>query len=324
MRLIIYDAERRHHFTTGYGKMSQHFGKGLSNKGHEIFYHTEKIFPEKIDMWLWIRPPHFVGNEAFNKNNINIFYTMHEQNELHGKKQEWPALLNKCDAVITPTEWGRKVWIDNGVTVPVYTVPLGVDTRLFKGAKSYKFSILSMFEGLGSEHSRDFWKDDIQAYFELFYDEHHNDVSYTFKSWKVRREDYKNFIRQLIQQNGYDENKLPTIQIIEKELPNTEMNNLYLEHWVFLKNSHGEGWGCPGLEALSADLRVVANPLPGVIYLNKINCDFFTNYTELKQAIWKNWKQYKEKKDYINSYSWEKAIIKLSNVLEEIYAKAKA
>ena len=323
MKIVIFDSGGRTRLHTGYGVTSLHFGDGLSALGHEVFYYDEHTFHNKVDVWLWIRPPHFVEDEVFNKDNINIFYTMHERETLVQKKQHWPDLLNKCDAVITPTQWNKKVWINNGVTVPIYVAPLGVEPTLFRGEKSYNFSLLSIFEGLGHDGSRELWQENIRAYFKLFYGKHCKAVNYTLKSWHIEWNKYEAFIQQLIQENKYNINSLPPIQIIDYDLTPIAMNYLYAKHWIFLKNSKGEGWCLPALETLSAGLKIISKPLPAMIYLNEHNCNFFTNYTELKQAIWENWKQYKEKKDYINSFSWESAIIKLNNVLEEIYDKAK-
>lgn len=323
MKIIIFDSGGRTRLHTGYGTIALRFGDSLSVLGHEIFYYDEHKFPDKADMWLWIRPPHFVDDEAFNKNNVNVFYTMHEQETLTKKKQHWPELLNRCSAVITPTQWNKEVWINNGVTVPVYVVPAGVDPYLFKGEKSYDFSILSIFEGLGHDSSRELWQENIRTYFKLFYGKYCTAVNYTLKSWHIEWHKYEAFIQQLIQENEYDINSLPPIKIIDYDLSPPAMNNLYTRHWIFLKNSKGEGWCLPALEAMTCGTKVLSKPLPAMKYLNTANCDFFTKNTELIQAIQKNWLDYKEKKAYTDKYSWKMAVTKLNNVLEEIYAGQK-
>ena len=90
---------------------------------------------------------------------------------------------------------------------------------------------------------------------------------------------------------------------------------------LFLKNSKGEGWSLPGLEALSTGLRVISKPLPSMVYLNDKNCDFFLHYEGLKKVMWENWRRYRKHKVTINKYSWKEATIKLSNILKEIYEK---
>lgn len=318
MKIIIFDAGRRNHLQTGYGAMSHQFGARLKNRGFEIFYYDEHNFPDKVDMWLWIRPPHYVKYKEFDTNNFNIFFTMCEQEILKDHKAEWPTLLNKCNALITPSKWNKKVWENNGVDIPIYVCPLGVDPKIFKGHKTYDFSILSLFENLGG-NAREDWKQNITAYYENFYDNHYNEVLYTIKSWSINWENYRNFLQTIIKNSGYDPLKLPLIQVLDLELVAVDMNELYSKHWMFLKNTRGEGWSLPGLEALSCGLNIVATKLPSMEYLNKDNCTFFSNYAELKDAMWIHWQEYRKWKTEINRYSWKEATVKLDKILKRIY-----
>ena len=323
MRILIFDAGRRNHTQTGYGTMSKQFGARLVNLGHEIYYHDEHNCPLKADLWLWIRPPHYVKYSEFNPDNCNVFFTMHEKDTLEGHKAEWPKLLNKCKAIITPTEWNRKVWIQNGVTVPVHTCPLGVDTKLYRGGRTYEFSMLSIFEGLGRDSSRESWKENIKAYFETFYDNQRNEVTYTIKSWNINWIEYNNYINYLVDKYKYAPNLLPKIQVLDLELVEIDLNNLYGKHWVFLKNSRGEGWSLPTLEAVSSGLRVIAKQLPVFEYLTEQNSDLFVHYKGLKQVIWENYKRWENIKGAVNQYHWKEATIKLNEVLKEINEQKK-
>jgi glycosyltransferase involved in cell wall biosynthesis len=44
--------------------------------------------------------------------------------------------LNSCDALFVTSSWAQNVCINNGITVPVYIVPLGVDRSVFKETES--------------------------------------------------------------------------------------------------------------------------------------------------------------------------------------------
>lgn len=319
MKIIIYDAGRRNQLTTGYGLISHQFSNRLRGKGHLIYYYDERTFPDDIDMWLWIRPPHYIKYPEFKDHNLNVFYTMHEHDTLKYGKKEWPALLNRCTAVITPTEWNKKVWEKHSVTKPIYVVPPGVDSKTFKGNKTYQFSLLSIHEGLGLEGSREKWKENIQAYFDLFYDNHHDEVSYTIKSWSVDWQGYKHFVDKLINRKKYEADKLPQINVMETEITPSGMNSLYGSHWAFLKNTLGEGWCLPALEAVAVGTRVIANPYPAGVYLNKDNTDFFKDYDGLKNKMWENWRRYRKWKVYINSLSWNNSAKLLNEALLDIW-----
>ena len=317
MKIIIFDAGRRNHIQTGYGIMSRQLGTRLVNRGYEVFYFDEHTFPDKVDMWLWIRPPHYVRYKEFNPDNCNVFFTMCEQEKLIDHKSEWPELLNKCDALITPTAWNKEVWINNNVTIPIHVCPLGVNTKVFKGYQSYEFSILSVFEGLGS-NAREDWKTNIEAYYELFYDKHCDEVSYTIKSWTVNWDSYREFLRQLIKSKGYEANKLPAINVIDTELVPVDMNALYSKHWLFLKNTRGEGWSLPGLEALASGLNIVTTKLLAMAYLNEDNCTYFNGIKDLKSAMWNEWKKYRSIKLDILKWSWKESTIELDKILKRI------
>lgn len=58
-----------------------------------------------------------------------IAYTMLETDRL---PEAWVEQLNLMDQVWTPSEWGKGVFEKSGVTVPVFVVPLSVDTDIFK------------------------------------------------------------------------------------------------------------------------------------------------------------------------------------------------
>jgi len=321
MKILIYDAGRRKELMTGYGIISHQFSNRLRDKGHQVYHYDEQNYPQDINFWLWIRPPHYVKYDQFDTNNINVFYTMHEHDKLPETKKDWPDLLNKCHAVITPTEWNKKVWQDNGVAADIYVAPPGVDTKIFKGNKSYQFSLLSVHEGLGLVGAREHWKENITAYFECFYDNYHNEVSYTIKSWSIDWQGYKTFLDDLIKRKKYQADKLPEINIIDAEMSPLGMNSLYANHWAFLKNTRGEGYCLPALEAVAVGLRVISKPFPAGVYLNDDNTDYFKNYLELTEKLWENWRRYRKWKAYVNSLSWGFATNKLENVLIDIWQK---
>lgn len=323
MKILIYDAGRRKDIETGYGVVAFQFGERLKGHGNEVFYFDERNHPADIDLWLWIRPPHYVKYKEFDPENVNVFYTMHEHEALQGWKAGWPRLLNKCDAVITPTEWNKEVWANNGVTVPIHVVPMGVDSKIFRGCRTYEFSLLSVFEGLGVDGSREYWREDIEAYFDVFHDNHHLEVSYTIKSWTTDWGGYQRFLRKLMGAKKYDPLRLPTVNVIEHKLIPVGMNALYAKHWAFLKNSRGEGWCLPAIEAMATGMRIISRPLPTMVYLTEKNCDFFDTPDELREMIWENWRRYRKWKLHINQWHWKKAVCDLHKALEEILEHAK-
>lgn len=319
MRIKVVDARRREAPTSGYGLMSYQFAARLANLDNEVHFFDEKP-QEEADIWLWIRPPHYIKEKYFDESKPNVFFTMHEQETFEGWKSDWPQLLNKCKAIITPTEWNKDVFIKQGVTKPTYVVPLGIDDKVFCGNKNKRFSLLSVFDGLGTDSARDDWKRMISVYFKTFYNNNQTMVQYDIKSWRIDWGKYESFVKNLIRDNNYDPDKLPKINIYEIELVAEDFNVFYSKHHSFLKCSKGEGWGLPTLEAMSCGLRIISLPTPAMLtFLNKNNTDFFTTDDEMKCKIWENWRRYKKEKDLIHQWSWKEASIKLNQALNEIH-----
>lgn len=318
MIIKILDAKRREAPTSGYGLMSYQFSARLAGLGNEVHYFDEKP-QEEADIWLWIRPPHYVKEKYFDPTKPNVFFTMHEQETFEGWKADWPSLLNKCKAVITPTEWNKTVFSTQGVTIPIYVVPLGVDEKIYYGNKNKRFSVLSVFDGLGFNTARDDWKRMITTYYKVFYDNHNRQVQYDIKSWRVDWPGYEAFEQKLVADNNYDREKLPKINIYEIDLVPEDFNLFYSKHHAFLKCSKGEGWGLPTLEALSCGLRIISAPTPAMLtFLNEKNTDFFTTDEEMQAKIWENWRRYKKLKNQRDKWSWKEASLKLNNALNEI------
>lgn len=65
---------------------------------------------------------------AHDRHKRQVIYTMWETTAL---PEGWVGVMNECLAVFVPSNFCREVFIDNGVTVPVYVVPHGVDVRMF-------------------------------------------------------------------------------------------------------------------------------------------------------------------------------------------------
>jgi hypothetical protein len=316
-KIMWFDAGRRLAITTGYGLMSKQFSERLKSLGYELAYNDQEPNFE-ADIWIWVRPPHYVKYPQFNPNNKNIFFTMHESETLEGWKSDWIELLNKCTAIIVPTEWNKEVFIKLGLTVPCYVVPLGVDEKVFKGLKTANFSLLSVHEAVGKNNSRENWKESLEAYYEVFYNNHYKNVSYTIKSWNIDREGFRVYKEELIKKHNWERELLPEVYLLELEMVEQDLNNLYGQSWAFIKNSFREGWSLPTLEASTTGLRIISRPLGAMPFLNNNNTDFYNSYDELKTKIWENWRRYKKYKADKDQWSWREATKKLDEIIKAI------
>jgi len=335
LEVKIKDANRHLFQMTGYGQVSAYLAKALHKLGHEVHYDFVTGVNEDILDWfakrefehtpetiyLWVRPPHYVKGDDFNSQHINVFFTMHESETFEGWKSDWPQLLNKCNAVITPTEWNKRIFAENGVTIPVYVVPLAVNSKIFHGLKTRQFSILSVHEALGKDGSRENWMDSMKAYLETFYDRNYNDVIYWIKSWKADIPRFHSEVVKFIGEKGLDLSKLPRYQVLELDLLPQGMSNLYGKAWLFLKNANREGWSLPLHEAMACRTRILATRLPPFqefAYAPLI--DYFEpgNQEHLKKRLWLQFKHWRKWKAHVNSFHPDRVAEKLEAALLEV------
>jgi hypothetical protein len=321
MKIRIFDAGTREHLTGGYPLHARETIKHLKAIGHEVVLYPDDGKGE--DIVLWIRPPHYIKYPEFNHKKINVFFTMHELETFTGYKKEWPSLLNKCDAIITPTKWNKKVWEKHGVKAPIYVVPLGVNPKEYHGAKTFHFSILTVHEGLGLKGSRELWKDTLSAYYDAFYDNHNEEVILNIKSWSVNYANYHDYLAEL--REGKDMSKCPPVNVIDLELETSDMNRLYAKHWLFLKNAFREGWCLPLWEALAAGTKIAYANLP--VYENLVGLKGTRTFRlgdieDLRDIMLDGFREWKREKGFITKFSWRNTVIETAKVLETAYKNA--
>ena len=311
MNLKIFDSARYKEPKSGYGLMSANLKDNLSKRGHQLVEKEE-------DVWLWIRPPHYLKYPEFNPDKVNIIYTMCEEEKFEGWKSDWPQLLNKATAIITPTEWNKQVFIKQGVTKPIHVVPLGVNSKIFSGFKPYHFSILTLHDNLGGDSSRELWKDTLQAYYNTFSGKRRmNNAVLTIKSYNIKRDEFYGFMESIKPEYA------PPVEVLELDLVPQDLNNLYAMNDLFIKNADREGWSLPLLEAMSVNLAVAYTNLPvfewAQGYWNKHvfekgDIDGLSKIMEGQFNLWK------KRKSFINSLSWKECARKVEEVLLQ-YAK---
>lgn len=317
MKIRIFDANRRGNLKGGYAIHANQTAENLKALGHDVVFFPDDNSGE--DVVLWIRPPHYVLYPEFNNMKTNVFFTMHEKETFEGHKKDWCELLNRCKAVITPTLWNKKIFENNGVVVPIYVCPLGVNPKDFHGAKTFHFSVLTLHEGLGLDGSRENWKETLRAWYDAFYANHSSEVLLNIKSWSVN---YQNFYAELSKlQKGKDIKKCPPVNVIDLTVSPQDLNDLYAQHWLFLKNANREGWCLPLWEAISAGLRIAYAELP--VYENLVDYKDKTTFklgdtkalTNIFLDEFRNWKK---SKGFVTKYSWRNTTKQLEGILAQI------
>jgi glycosyltransferase involved in cell wall biosynthesis len=298
MVIKVIDSFRHRSLQSGYGQMADAIYSGLESLGHTVYWQDTK---EKVDLNLWVRPPHYIKEPYFKEEENNVFFTMHEEETFEGWKSDWPKLINKCKAAIFPTDWCRQVFIKNGVTIPTFVCPLGVSTKRFKPNEDRRFSVLMVHEALGSPGSREDWKSNVEA-IKFFADR--ADIKFTVKTWR------SDFVEQL-----------PNTDIYNFEFVEEDMARLYRQHDVFIKNSKKEGWSVPMSEAMASGLTIIAADTPTLKENARqypVKWFDFGKPNQLIELLNKEHRLWKEKRSLLDQFDWKQSVSKLDEILKQI------
>lgn len=298
MEIKILDAFRHLSLQSGYGQMADAIYGGLKSLGHNVVWQDSKGVAE---LNLWVRPPHYIKEPYFKEEENNVFFTMHEEETFEGWKSDWPKIINKCKAAIFPTEWCRKVFVDNGVTIPTFVCPLGVSTKRYKPKEDRRFSVLMAHEALGSNGSREDWKSNIEM---INYFKDKADIKFTIKTW-----------------NSTFTEQLPNTDIYQFEFVEEDMAKLYRQHDLFIKNTKKEGWCIPMTEAMSTGMDIIATDVPT---LRENARDYPVSWfqhgkpNQLIDLVNEKHKEWRKKRELMDVFDWKQSIIKLDKILKQL------
>lgn len=138
----------------------------------------------------------------------------------------WATELNCCQAVVTPCEFCKDIFIEAGVTVPIHVIPLGLKS-VFQPAErdpNRPLTFLSFID-------RGLRKGGIEA-MRAFQMAFGDDMNYRLilkgRTSKINAEILN-----------------PNIELIQRDMTDEELYQLYLSADVMIFSTKGEGWGWP-------------------------------------------------------------------------------
>ena len=206
----------------------------VSSEIKSTFVHREQI----EDWELIIHPPSFEDELTGKKKRI--IYTMWETDRLPDRIVK---LLNTYEGIIVPSDWCLGVFKKSGVKAPLFLVPLGIDTAIYKPQTSTlpEDCIFGCAGRLAHGGIRKGINQIISAFLQAF-PPGVNDVMLRVKAFQDCA---------LIPYND------PRIQVTKAYISEKSMVDWYHSLTCFVSASTAEGWGLHQQEAMACGKAVL-------------------------------------------------------------------
>jgi len=198
-------------------------------------------------------PPRVLGMNG----RVNVFNLPWEETLV---PQEWVEQFNRfLDGMLAPSAFVKKALIDSGVSVPVEIVGEGVDhiPGALKHARRPDSQGRTRFLHISSCLPRKGVDVLLKAYFSAFVAE--DPVTLTIKTFPGELNNVQGQIEALKRNNP----RCPEIVLINRDITEEELGQLYLSSDVLVLPSRGEGFGLPLGEAMLAGIPVITTGFGG-------------------------------------------------------------
>jgi len=217
----------------------------------------------------------------YEKGKTNIGYTVWETDKLHS---DWPGWINKYDAAMVGSEWTVDVCKNSGVTIPIFSVPHGIDLSQFNDIEPYDLSnvkkdaykFYSIFQFTERKHPVAL----IKSYWYAF--QNKENVALILKTYRSNFEDkekeaIRNTMKRLKEVTPMDYH--PPIYLILDMLSRDEVLSLHKSGDCLVSLDRGEGFGLTGFEAGAMGNPIIVTGLGGALEYAKPDNSYLVNYT---------------------------------------------
>lgn len=206
--------------------------------------------------------------DSFAKSGIySIGFTFWETNRL---PVDWVKICNEMDEVWTCSHAMREVFINSGITKPVYEFKLGVDPKIFfpkKRIPHNKFTFLS----LGSPSTRKNSQLAVDAFLKLF------EGNYDYKLiYKSNGPGDARLYKGTSNQRGVDGHS--QIEVIDYDVSHEELADIYEKADCLLYPTSGEGWGLIPFQGIAKGIPTICT--------NVLACTDFAHMSIPLDFIW--------------------------------------
>lgn len=266
---------------TGYGNASREYVLALDRLGYDIKIEAytwnfpfkgmehgkrerlqsliEKPYArDKKSVLINHSPPDNIAKQPFHyPYDVSLLNTVWETNRI---PQRWLPIIQRFRAVGVPCTSNVTAFQKGGVQVPIFHVPHGAETDVFKPdheklplkEAAGKFVFVSVFD---FQHRKN-----PEAMFRAYWEEFRaaqDQVILVVKTYGGKHSEIKERIRRYKKRLGYGPETAP-VYIIDKLMDQPSMAGLYVLGDAFVLPTRGEGVGLPFIEALASGIPVIA------------------------------------------------------------------
>lgn len=252
----------------GYGLAGFNMVTALQRLGHRVPF-KDPDCPVEI---AFNQP---IYTEWSNKDQYRIQYTPWESTAL---PDGWLKGFNEADEVWTPSPLIAKWYAEAGVVKPVHVYEHGID-HSWKNTRRKRDGVLKFLHH-GEPAPRKGGQMALDAFREAFGDR--DDVHLTIKSHgsaNVRNKDKRGNIVGTV-------NSIPNVTLLESNVQESELRQMYQDHHVMVYPGYGEGFGLIPLQALATGMPTICTGAWAPY--NRFLLPEFTLGAELVDSPWKH------------------------------------
>jgi len=243
----------------------------------------KSLINKKIDynvVIIHLTPDHWPRMREAGKHNIG--YCVWETDKLHS---DWVGLINdNVEGCMVSCEWNVEVYRSSGVTVPIYSVPHGidvseyddVDTYNVKGVdpKAYKF--YAIFQFIERKHPMAL----LKSYWHAF--QNNENVALILKTYRHGFSDQEKQVvkdtitrlKKIMPMDSY-----PPVYLISDMLSRDEILGLHKFGDCLVSLDRGEGFGLVPFEAGATSNPIIVTGYGGVTEYAKPEHSFLCTYS---------------------------------------------
>ncbi|MEY2973532.1 MAG: hypothetical protein RI886_1309 [Pseudomonadota bacterium] len=183
------------------------------------------------------------------KNGYNVCFTYWETNKIPGS---WLNAINSCEELWTTSKWAKDVFINSGVKVPVYDFKLGInDKHYLRPINPRRVKDKFTFLSIGSPSTRKNSQMSVDAFIKLFGSDERFSLIYKSNGPPdARINNHISGSRMLLKDHS-------RIKVIDWQVSEKELSEIYDQSDCVLYPTSGEGWGLLPLQGIGKGIPTI-------------------------------------------------------------------